>query len=799
MADESSDISRKLAILEEIASLISRSHEVQDTLDQICRLVTRQMGYDVCSVYLLDESGKTLILRATQGLDPKSVGKVTMSTREGITGLAVEQMRVVAVDNAPEHPRYKYFPETSEEKYLSLLACPIVEKGRPVGVMNVQMKESRGFSADEIRVITSIATQVGVIVQNYRLLQAVTRQQIPLLSPAEATRPAPPLEDHRPGTVLRGIGASPGISMGRADVIDQDELAQLFEVKADAKDPEAEAAAFETALGEVRAQIKDAELRIAERLSDEEANIFATHLMILEDEGFLGKIREELRAGRSALFAVRGVVAHYVQLFDGIKDEYMREKISDVEDVGKRLLNALSRRSHGVVRKDGEKGILVSWRVTPSEAAALDGSEVAGFISAQGGANSHAAILARSFEIPAVVGIETQIRQIHDGDFLILDGTLGNIYVNPDKEVVKEFRRAKREYDAIRHEIETESQGRAATKDQTRVHLLANVSIAADVKAALALGAEGIGLYRTEFLYLTRATFPTEEEQLKVYAHVVKQMKGHRVVIRTLDLGGDKFSPEINAAGEGNPYLGWRSIRISLDLVHIFKAQLRAILRAAVHGKVSILFPMISNVEELDRARIILEETKEELAAEGVPFEKKVPVGMMVEVPSAALLAPQFAGLVDFFSIGTNDLTQYTLAVDRNNQRVASLFDPFHPAVLHLIDLTVRAAKAGGKEVTVCGELSGSPDAIPILLGMGCRSLSMTSSQLPLARYVIRALSLDRCEKITRRVLRFSSGSEVREYLREEIARLDLPELQRLRELSSERAPAAAGGGEGAG
>ncbi|MEW6775705.1 MAG: phosphoenolpyruvate--protein phosphotransferase, partial [Bdellovibrionota bacterium] len=725
MPDEISDSSTKLRILEEIASLISRSHELQDTLDQICKLVTKNMAFDVCSIYLLGDEGDTLILRATHGLDPASVGKVTMRVHEGITGLAIEERRPVAVENAPEHPRYKYFPETHEEEFLSLMATPIIEKGIPIGVLNVQTRETRDFNQDDLSVLMTIATQVAVIVENYRLLQAVSRHEVPLPAALERERKAGE-EEKRGSSIVRGIGASPGISIGRAVVVDPGDLASIFEAKEHVDDPRKEAEAFEEALVQVREQIKEAERRIAERLSDEEAKIFSTHLMILEDEGFLGRIREELVLGRSALFAVRDVVAQYVRLFEGIKDPYIREKISDIEDIGKRLLNVLSRRDSPFAGRKHIKGILVAPVITPSEAMELEANDFIGLVTSKGGANSHASILARSFEIPAVVGIEQQIRSIRDGDQIVVDGVTGNVYVNPSPTVLKEFRRAKRDYEAVRHEIEEGAHGRAVTKDGTRIHLMANVGILADARTASNYQAEGIGLYRTEFVYLARPAFPTEDEQVKAYSAIIRQMRGQRVVIRTLDLGGDKFLPYLDHQGEDNPYLGWRSIRVSLDLVHVFKSQLRAILRSSVEGKVGVMFPMITTPEELLRAKEVLDEARRELEEQKIAFDAKIPIGMMVEVPSAALMAEQFIGDVEFFSIGTNDLTQYTLAVDRNNQRVAALYDPLHPAVLRLIDHTVEVATKAGKDVTVCGELSGVPEAVPLLVGLGCRSLSMS-------------------------------------------------------------------------
>ena len=781
MSVDHNDIAKKLAILEEIASLISRSHELQDTLDQVCRLVTRQMGCDVCSIYLLDETGENLVLTATEGLDPDSIGKVQMHVDEGVTGLAVEEMKPIAVKNAAKHPRFKYFPETAEEQYTSLLSSPIIEQGRALGVINVQTREERVFSPEDLSVIGSIGTQVAVMVQNYRLLQAVTEHRLPLGPPSRAAEKQRGGEDGRQ-SIARGIPASPGIAMGTAVVIEQGDLMQLFGVKEFVEDAGAELATLDKAIVNVREEIKDAELRIAERLSDEEAKIFSTHLMILEDEGFLGKIREAIRVQKhSGLYAVRNVVAHYVQLFQEIDDPYIADKIADIEDVGKRLMNRLSEKVPDARGKKGERGILVASRIMPSDAIEMEARGMVALVSAEGGADSHASILARSFGFPSVVGLESQLRMIRDGDYLIVDGASGNVYVNPDKEVLKEFKRARRDYRAAREEIEGATKAEAKTRDGRRVRLMANVGIIADAKTARTYRADGIGLYRTEFLYITRPTFPTEEDQYKVYCQIIKNGPEDRVVFRTLDAGGDKYMPQLKGLIESNPVLGWRSIRVSLDLVHVFKTQLRAILRASVLGKTAIMFPMITNLEELDRAKALVEETKNELRRDGIAFDEKIEIGMMVEVPSAALLADKFAKKVDFFSVGTNDLTQYTLAVDRNNQRVAGLFDPLHPSVLHLIELTNKAARKAKIRVTLCGELGGYPEAIPMLVGMGFDAISVSPTSLPLVRYVIQALNAKDCEEVARKVLKCGTRKEVRAYLSEVLAGLDVPELDRLR------------------
>ncbi|MCW5828799.1 MAG: phosphoenolpyruvate--protein phosphotransferase [Deltaproteobacteria bacterium] len=778
--------SKKLALLDKIANLIARSHGVQDILASIVVSVAETMEMDVCSVYLLDESGQYLTLAATRGLDTESVGKVRLSTQEGLTGLAIEKMQTVTVRNAPLHPRYKYFPETQEEKYSSFLATPIILREKAIGVLTIQTKEVYDFTVDDTRIVTTIASLLGTIIQNSRLLDSIDNYKAAADGSTSRSRKAD-REGKKPesqaaasleGALLRGLPASPGVAMGRAVVTTAEQDALFLDDVYLGEKQELER--LRTSIKAAENDIKDAEARVAEKLSDEEAKIFSTHLMFLEDPGFIGKIEQRIAEGKSAPLAIRDVVGSYVKILSDAKDPYAREKVIDIEDVGRRLITKIVNKPRLEVPFN-DRYILVSHLITPSDAVEMDPQKVVGMISGQGGPTSHAAILARSMEIPAVVGIEDQYRSIRTGDYVILDGNTGNIHVNPRPAILKEFRRVKRELDLSRRELDDAGTGKAKTTDGERIQLLGNLNLVADLKLIKHYGAEGVGLYRTEFLFLMHKTFPAEEEQFRSYSRVAKELKTQGAVIRILDVGGDKFLEGLNERREDNPYLGWRSIRVLLDLVHVFKVQLRAIFRASSLGKVSILLPMVTTVEEIRKAKAIIEEVKQELRQEGVAFDKHVPVGAMIEVPTAVLIADALAAEADFLSIGSNDLTQYALAVDRNNQRVAKMYDSLHPSVLKLIKWTVEAGGRAGKPVSICGEMGADLTALPVLIGLGLTSFSIAPPLIPVVRYLVKSLSAKDCRELAAEALTCSTAAEVRKLVGTEISRLPAYRLTQIR------------------
>jgi phosphoenolpyruvate-protein phosphotransferase len=500
---------------------------------------------------------------------------------------------------------------------------------------------------------------------------------------------------------------------------------------------------------------------------------------MLEDRGFTSKVEARVKEGLVAEAALRHVVEEYLATFEGMRDNYLRERAADVKDVGLRILRNLLgvEEPERALEKDS---VLVAQEITLSDLTLVDHEHLRGIVLATGGVTSHASILAKSFEIPTVVGVDHLTEAVHEGDDIIVDGNSGVIYVEPPPDVAREYDRLDRQYRAFNRELDALKNEPAETTDGRRVHLYANIGLIADLLLAHRHGAEGVGLYRTEFPFLTYREFPDEEEQYQLYVRMVRGMEGKPVTIRTLDLGADKYPAYIRSPREDNPFLGWRSIRISLEAPELFKVQLRAILRAATLGRIRILFPMISSIEEIRRAKELLEEAKDELRQQGRDFDPSVPIGMMIEVPSAVWLATQLIREVDFFSIGTNDLIQYLLAVDRNNRKVAPLYEPLHPAVLMAVHETVQAAKGAGKWVGMCGEMAADPLCTLVLLGLGLDDLSMGPFFIPVIRRMIRSVGYAAARTMTRDVLTMSTIKEVKGYLFDGMKSLGVIELMEM-------------------
>jgi len=519
--------------------------------------------------------------------------------------------------------------------------------------------------------------------------------------------------------------------------------------------------------------------RLSMRLPEFDGGIIDAHRLMLEDSGFARKLEAAIHDGLSAEAALKRVVEEYVEQFVRMSDGYLRDRAVDVKDVGLRILRNLL----GVAEPErplAKDSVLVADELTLSDLALIEHEHLCGIVLATGGVTSHASILAKSFEIPTVVGCEHLIETVQEGDDLIVDGNSGVVYVNPPVDVAREYERLERDYSAFNQKLETLKQLPAETSDGRRLSLYANIGLIADLLLAHRHGAQGVGLYRTEFPFLTYREFPDEEEQYDLYARVVRGMEGKPVTIRTLDVGADKYPAYMQVPREDNPYLGWRSIRISLEMPEFFKVQLRAILRAAALGRVRIMFPMISSVEEIRRAKDLLEEAKEELASEGREHDPGVQVGMMVEVPSAVALANQLIREVDFFSIGTNDLIQYLLAVDRNNRKVAPLYEPLHPAVLSAVHEVVQAAKGAGKWVGMCGEMASHTLCTLVLLGFGLDDLSMGPFFIPVIKRIIRSVSYAAARNIARDVLEMATVKEVKGYLFDGMKSLGIIELMEM-------------------
>ncbi len=766
-----------LRTLEDISSLILHSHDLRETLDNIVTLVSRRMQSDVCSIYLLDDDGETLRLHSTKGLAKSSVGKITMNVSEGLSGLVIEQRGVISLENAQEHPRYKYFKESGEERYHSFLGIPMFERKSPVGVIVVQHREARAYTKSEISTLSTIAYQISSIVLNAKLLDSIRekdeeralleRELRNIHSSTDITGTAGILngEALRNSSDRHGIGVSPGFATGNVYILSRRNplLASIME---SALSPEEEHRKLSLALEKARIQTLYMEKRVAERLSEEDAAIFHAHLLILEDRGFIGKIQELIDQEFGAARAVHEVVNHYKDAFARMNDPYLNSRSADMEDIGRRIIDSLDGHTEEPVHFD-EKRILVAVEILPSDLATMEVENILGIVTEKGDMNSHAAIIARSMGIPAVVAVEGLLRQLSLKDEIILDGNSGHIYINPDSLIRSEYERLTNDYSSKRRELNGLRDIPAVMKDGLRICLKANIGMISDLRIAALNGAEGVGLYRTEFPFMARKQFPDRSEQTAIYSRILDGFEGQQVTIRTLDIGGDKGLPYFDHPDEDNPFMGWRAIRISLERTDIFRDQLAAIMTASVGRDARIMFPMISGVEEIVRIRAIVEEVKDELRGSGTGFNEHIPLGIMIEIPAAVQMAEILARKVDFFSIGTNDLIQYTLAADRNNPKVKKYYTPYHPAILHSIKRVSAAGKNAGIPVSICGEMASDPLCALLLAGLGITDLSMSSPSIPMVKQALRGASFESAAAVAARVLQLESSEEILSFLKE--------------------------------
>ena len=564
--------------------------------------------------------------------------------------------------------------------------------------------------------------------------------------------------------MYKGTGASPGIAMGKALILKECEL--IIEKKS-IEDVEVEVKKLQEAVSKSKLELTKVKEKALEELGEHEAQIFESHLLVLEDpellDSSIAKIREEKV---NADYALNEVKEMFVGIFESMDNEYMRERAADIKDVTNRVLrNILDLKVVDLAALE-EEVILLANDLTPSDTATMNKKKVLGFLTNVGGRTSHTAIMARTLEVAAIVGLNDITEKVKDGDYIVFNGDSGEVIVNPDEETIQNYSKLKNNFEEYKESLKQLKGKSSITLDGRHVELAGNIGSPNDVEGLINNDAEGVGLYRTEFLYMNKEdSFPTEDEQYEAYKAVLEGMNGKPIVIRTLDIGGDKELPYFNMEHEMNPFLGYRAIRLCLDRKDIFITQLRALYRASMHGKLRIMFPMISSLEELLSAKEVIKEVLAEMDANGEAYSKDVEVGMMIEIPSAAIISDILAKHVDFFSIGTNDLIQYTCAVDRMNQKISHLYNQFNPAVLRLINMVIDNAHKEGKWVGMCGESAGDPLMIPILLGMGLDEFSMSPISILPARKFITSVNYEDMKKLAKEVLAMGSAEEIKAYI----------------------------------
>ncbi|HUP50716.1 MAG TPA: phosphoenolpyruvate--protein phosphotransferase [Thermoanaerobaculia bacterium] len=574
----------------------------------------------------------------------------------------------------------------------------------------------------------------------------------------------------------KGIGVSPGIAIGRAVIVEK-RVAAVYRVPIPEEAVQGEVTRFLESLQSTRAELAELKQKVSRSMGEEFASIFEAHAMIVSDPSFADKVIQKIESeGVNAEWALSEVQEEYQARFQSFEDEYLRERMADVKDVAERLLTNLSGIAHHDLSEIAHDVVILAGDLTPSDAIHFNRRPIVGFATESGGRTSHTSIIAKSLFIPAVIGVPRLTRIIDNDELVIVDGYEGTLIVNPTPAMVAEYRsRVSLHEEAERHLLENRSL-RAVTKDNRQITLQANVELMEELDDVLKYGAEGIGLYRSEFLYIsTSPELPSEEEHLAVYRRLVEGVAPNPCIIRTFDLGGKKLAREVMGSKEDNPVLGLRALRLCMKHRDMFRTQLRALLRASAFGPLQIMFPLVSGVQELRQVRALVREIKNELDAAGVAYNPNVPIGIMIEVPSAAIIADLLASEADFFAIGTNDLIQYSLAIDRSNENVSYLYEPLHPALLRLIKSVIEAGKRGGIPVSLCGEMAADPIYAVVLLGLGLEVFSMNPSNIPLVKNVIRSVRYRDCRRIAEIALQKKTAQEIEEFVIESVA-LRFPE-----------------------
>lgn len=739
--------------LRAITQEVNAAPSLQAAMEIIVKRIRISMHTQVCSVYLRDEM-EDLVLRASEGLLPEAVGKVKMKRGEGLVGYVAKRGEPINLEDAESHSKYRYFPETGEERFKSFLGVPIVHQREVLGVLIVQQSERRRFDNTEEAFLVTLSAQLSGIIAH-----------------TEAIHSADEIDEKSIDVRFKGVAGSPGVAIGTAVVFSpQSDLDSVPYKKC--RDIDTELAFFFTSLSAVRDDIKELGNKLAERLSAEERGLFDAYLAMLDDTSLAREVIETINRGVAAPYAWSQVILQHSNTFASMHDPYLRERAADVRDLGRRVLGYLQQPALSE-KEYPDNTILIGDELTASVLGEVPKEKLQGLISVKGSGNSHIAILARAMGIPTVMGaVDLPFTQL-EGKVVVVDGYRGNAYFNPGEDALKEFRALIREDQEISKHYEALRDMPSETLDHHRVPLWVNTGLMADIMRSIERGAEGVGLYRTEVPFLLRDSFPTEEDQCKIYREQLAAFAPNPVTMRTLDVGGDKALSYFPIEEE-NPFLGWRGIRVTLDHPEIFIAQVRAMMKASEGlNNLRIMLPMISHTSELDVAQALIHRAYLELLEEGIKVELP-PVGVMIEVPAAVYQAKELAARADFLSVGSNDLTQYLLAVDRNNPQVAGLYNSYHPAVLQALQYIVKASHSQGTPVSICGEMAGDPGAAILLMAMGYDVLSMNSTNLPRVKSVIRAITLEGAEELLANVMKLADADTVTQYVEAALKRIGI-------------------------
>ena len=751
-----------LETLRRIVQIVASSDSFRESLDVLVHEVRAALGTEVCSIYLLNKEKDRFLFAANEGLNTDAVGKLELGLNQGLVALVAERAEPINLDNATVHPRFHLVPEIGEEAFHAFLGVPVIHRRQVLGVVVVQQRERRRFDESEEAFLVTLSAQLAT-----GIAHAEATGDVDKILKGDADSGLA-----RQDVLYRGVGGAPGISLGTAVVVHPAaDLDAVSEKMTD--DVTLELQVLDRAVESVRGDIGRISEQFAESLPPEELALFDVYLHMLDDNALAGDIRERIRKGYWAQGALKQVIREHVRRFEEMEDPYLRERGADVKDLGLRVLGYLqdirAKKTHFP-----HDTILVGAEVTPGMLANIPADKLKGIVSVQGSVSSHVAILAQALDIPAVMGaVDLPIINM-DNEPLIVDGYYGEVFCNPSPGQIAHYQDLIEEEREFSEELEELRDVPGITLDGVRIGLWVNIGLTGDVSRSLDRGAEGIGLFRTEVPFMTKDRFPSEEEQRAIYREHMEAFEPKPVTMRTLDIGGDKALSYF-PIHEDNPFLGWRGIRVTLDHPEIFMVQARAMLKAnaGLQGMLRIMLPMISSLSEVEEAKRLIERAFAEVREEGFDVKKPL-VGVMVEVPAAVYQSRQLAKMVDFLAVGSNDLTQYMLAVDRNNPRVADLYKDYHPAVLNALLEVSKSASAENIKVGICGELAGTPVGAVLLLAMGYHVLSMNATNLPKVKWVIRNLRRSDARRMLAKVLRMGTAEEIQTFMHKQLVEAGL-------------------------
>ncbi len=767
-------LNKLLNILRQISETIAQNENHTKILADIVKTLAHNFEVDVCSVYIYHEHLDELILAATCGLNEESVGNVKLKPGKGITGASFKRREVMNISHPENHPDFVYFQGTGEERYKSFLAAPLTLGGNCFGVLTVQRQSAELFPDYMVDMVKSLSTQMANLLMNAKLLRCLADENANN-SVESVQKEKEENQPDRPNgpLMLRGIAANPGIGRGKVFIFKSgdlfDEITHLNNT-----DKAKELAILENAIRLTKEKTLELEKKALSMISEADASIFHVHLLFLDDKSLIDEIRKEINVNtHTAEYSIKVVFEQYKQRFIRLKDQTFQDKVMDLKDVMLRLAETVKMLKDGTCPAEeqhttaplSERFIIASDELLPSALIKMPVDNIAGIICEKGGATAHIAILARALNIPALMGIKTLMDNVRNHDNIIMDCHAELIHVNPSDQIVQHFD------EIIRAEAEEAGavvdKAPAFTSDGQKLTLRANISLICETSMLEEYGAEGVGLYRTEFMFMIRDFLPPEEDQCRVFSRIIKEAGTHEVTIRVLDIGGDKPLPYISFPKEDNPALGFRGTRVLFSRPDILKPHLRAILRSGINGKLRILFPMVASYSEIAKIKEIIAGIKSELAQENLSYSKDHQTGIMLEIPSAVFELDKILKEVDFVSIGSNDLLQYSFGVDRGNEMVSDMFQPFHPGFLKLLKY-IRSIfdNHPGKKLSICGEMAGNILAVPLLIGAGIYDMSMAPRRLPSIKPALKLFSTAECRELFNQAILLDTNDQVKDLVR---------------------------------